>query len=37
MMDEGAEGLAFDSIVAFGENAAEPHHEPPIGCSRRAT
>ena len=28
MMDEGAEGLAFDSIVAFGENAAEPHHEP---------
>jgi len=28
MIDEGAEGLAFDSIVAFGENAAEPHHEP---------
>ena len=28
MMDEGAEGLAFDSIVAFGANAAEPHHEP---------
>jgi Xaa-Pro aminopeptidase len=28
MMDEGADGLAFDSIVAFGENAAEPHHEP---------
>ena len=28
LMDEGAEGLAFDSIVAFGENAAEPHHEP---------
>jgi Xaa-Pro aminopeptidase len=28
MLDEGAEGLAFDSIVAFGENAAEPHHEP---------
>jgi 3-dehydroquinate dehydratase type II len=24
----GADGLAFDSIVAFGENAAEPHHEP---------
>ena len=21
-------GSAFDSIVAFGENAAEPHHEP---------
>jgi Xaa-Pro aminopeptidase len=28
MHDEGADGLAFDSIVAFGENAAEPHHEP---------
>jgi Xaa-Pro aminopeptidase len=28
MMDEGAEGLAFASIVAFGESAAEPHHEP---------
>jgi Xaa-Pro aminopeptidase len=28
MLDEGAEGLAFDSIVAFGESAAEPHHEP---------
>ena len=28
MKDEGADGLAFDSIVAFGENAAEPHHEP---------
>jgi Xaa-Pro aminopeptidase len=25
---DGADGLAFDSIVAFGENAAEPHHEP---------
>jgi Xaa-Pro aminopeptidase len=24
----GADGLAFDTIVAFGENAAEPHHEP---------
>ena len=28
MIDEGADGLAFESIVAFGENAAEPHHEP---------
>jgi Xaa-Pro aminopeptidase len=28
MLDDGAEGLAFDSIVAFGESAAEPHHEP---------
>lgn len=24
----GADGLAFDTVVAFGENAAEPHHEP---------
>jgi Xaa-Pro aminopeptidase len=24
----GAGGLSFDTIVAFGENAAEPHHEP---------
>ncbi|MDP9343676.1 MAG: aminopeptidase P family protein [Actinomycetota bacterium] len=28
MRQAGAEGLAFDSIVAFGENAAEPHHHP---------
>ncbi len=28
MRHAGADGLAFDSIVAFGENAAEPHHEP---------
>ena len=28
MLDAGADGLAFDPIVAFGENAAEPHHEP---------
>ncbi len=25
---DGADGLAFDPIVAFGESAAEPHHEP---------
>jgi Xaa-Pro aminopeptidase len=24
----GANGVAFETIVAFGENAAEPHHEP---------
>jgi Xaa-Pro aminopeptidase len=28
MVDAGADGTAFDPIVAFGENAAEPHHEP---------
>jgi Xaa-Pro aminopeptidase len=28
MRDAGAEGLAFDSIVAFGEHSAEPHHLP---------
>jgi Xaa-Pro aminopeptidase len=28
MMDAGADGMAFDPIVAFGENAAEPHHDP---------
>jgi Xaa-Pro aminopeptidase len=28
LRDEGADGLAFDPIVAFGEQAAEPHHEP---------
>jgi Xaa-Pro aminopeptidase len=25
---DGADGLSFESIVAFAENAAEPHHEP---------
>jgi len=28
MRQNGADALAFDSIVAFGENAAEPHHHP---------
>ena len=28
MREAGAEAVAFDSIVAFGENAAEPHHRP---------
>ncbi len=28
MRRRGANGLAFPSIVAFGENAAEPHHQP---------
>jgi Xaa-Pro aminopeptidase len=28
MMDAGADGVAFEPIVAFGENAAEPHHDP---------
>jgi Xaa-Pro aminopeptidase len=26
--EEGADDVAFDPIVAFGENAAEPHHVP---------
>ena len=28
MRQAGGEGLSFDSIVAFGESAAEPHHHP---------
>lgn len=28
MRDAGADDLAFDPIVAFGEQAAEPHHSP---------
>lgn len=26
--DEGADGIAFPSIVAFGEHTSRPHHEP---------
>ncbi|MFN2589583.1 MAG: M24 family metallopeptidase [Actinomycetota bacterium] len=28
MRQAAADGVAFDTIVAFGENAAEPHHHP---------
>ena len=28
MRAAGGDGLAFDTIAAFGENAAEPHHAP---------
>ncbi len=28
MRRAGADGLSFESIVAFGEHAAEPHHQP---------
>jgi Xaa-Pro aminopeptidase len=28
MREGGAERIGFDTIVAFGENAAEPHHRP---------
>ena len=28
MRRAGSEGLSFDTIVAFGEQAAEPHHHP---------
>lgn len=28
VLAQGAQGLSFDTIVAFGENGAEPHHVP---------
>lgn len=28
MRQLGADGVSFDTIMAFGESAAEPHHEP---------
>ena len=28
MRRAGADGLSFETIMAFGENAAEPHHDP---------
>jgi Xaa-Pro aminopeptidase len=28
VLDEGADDMSFDPIVAFGECAAEPHHDP---------
>lgn len=33
--ERGADGPAFDSIAAFGENAAEPHHQPTDRALRR--
>lgn len=27
-LDHGAEGHSFDPIIAYGEHAADPHHEP---------
>jgi Xaa-Pro aminopeptidase len=35
MREAGAEAVAFDTIVAFGENAAEPHHRPTDRALRR--
>ena len=35
MRRAGADGLSFESIVAFGENAAEPHHQPNHRVLRR--
>lgn len=35
MREAGADGLAFDVIAAFGENAAEPHHHPTDRALRR--
>ncbi len=31
----GAENVAFETIIAFGENAAEPHHHPTDRALRR--
>jgi Xaa-Pro aminopeptidase len=35
MRELGAERVGFDTIVAFGENAAEPHHHPTERALRR--
>jgi Xaa-Pro aminopeptidase len=35
MLDVGADDRAFDTIVAFGEQAAEPHHRPGDRALRR--
>jgi Xaa-Pro aminopeptidase len=35
MREIGAERIGFDTIVAFGENAAEPHHGPSERSLRR--
>jgi Xaa-Pro aminopeptidase len=35
MRRRGAEAIAFDSIVAFGEQSAEPHHHPGDRALRR--
>jgi Xaa-Pro aminopeptidase len=35
MREIGAERVGFDTIVAFGENAAEPHHGPSDRALRR--
>jgi Xaa-Pro aminopeptidase len=35
MRELGAERVGFDTIVAFGENAAEPHHHPTDRALRR--
>ncbi|HET9723600.1 MAG TPA: Xaa-Pro peptidase family protein [Actinomycetota bacterium] len=35
MQDAGADDKGFETIAAFGENAAEPHHEPTERALRR--
>lgn len=35
MRRAGSEGLSFDTIAAFGEQAAEPHHHPTARALRR--
>ena len=35
MRQAGSEGLSFDTILAFGEQAAEPHHRPNARALKR--
>jgi Xaa-Pro aminopeptidase len=35
MRQAGSEGLSFDTIAAFGEQAAEPHHRPTARALKR--
>lgn len=35
MRRAGSQGVSFDTIAAFGEQAAEPHHHPTIRALRR--
>jgi Xaa-Pro aminopeptidase len=35
MREAGSEGVSFDTIAGFGENAAEPHHHPTARALKR--